>query len=176
MTEIIKEIKTYITPARVEKLIFYSLYLFIGFVLQEIVLGSIRIHGVDAFILPVMIVCIGIFEDAVIGTVSGLILGIFTEYLFIESTITFVLLFPLLGFLSGFLTSFFFNKSFISYMIISCGAMLFTGAVQLVKVMMVCGFSFELIVTLILQTLMTMPLAVLCWIPVNDNAKLIKFN
>ena len=107
------------TKEKLKRLLYYALFLFLALTTQEIVLSGIRIGGVCAFVLPAVAVAVGMFEGAGFGTVFSLIMGIFADMIFTESTVTFTLLFPALAFAAGFVAQFFINRSFIAFLLLA---------------------------------------------------------
>ena len=124
----LKEIWSKINPRRV---LLYALYMFLALVLQTMVLTYIRPLGVCPFVLPAAAVAVGMFEGGTWGAVFGLVLGIFTDMVFVESTVTFTLLFPALAFATGFVSQFFINRRFPGFMLAAAGALLITALVQM---------------------------------------------
>ena len=108
-----KEILEKINIKRVLK---YALYMFVALAAQEMVLTRVRIFGVCPMVLPAVAVAVGMFEGATWGAVFSLIMGIFADMAFVESTVTFTLLFPVLAFASGFVAQFFINRRFFAFM------------------------------------------------------------
>ena len=158
----LKEIWSKINPRRV---LLYALYLFLALVLQTMVLTYIRPLGVCPFVLPAAAVAVGMFEGGTWGAVFGLVLGIFTDMAFVESTVTFTLLFPALAFATGFVSQFFINRRFPGFMLASAAALLITGLVQMLKVWAADGGSAGMLGTVLLQTLWSLPPAALAYFP-----------
>ncbi len=158
----LKEIWSKINPRRV---LLYALYLFLALVLQTMVLTYIRPLGVCPFVLPAAAVAVGMFEGGTWGAVFGLVLGIFTDMVFVESTVTFTLLFPALAFATGFVSQFFINRRFPGFMLAAAAALLITALVQMLKVWASDAGSPVMLGTVLLQTLWSLPPAALAYFP-----------
>ena len=158
----LKEIWSKINPRRV---LLYALYMFLALVLQTMVLTYIRPLGVCPFVLPAAAVAVGMFEGGTWGAVFGLVLGIFTDMVFVESTVTFTLLFPALAFATGFVSQFFINRRFPGFMLAAAGALLITALVQMLKVWASDVGSPVMLGTVLLQTLWSLPPAALAYFP-----------
>ena len=158
----LKEIWSKINLRRV---LLYALYLFLALVFQTMVLTYIRPLGVCPFVLPAAAVAVGMFEGGTWGAVFGLVLGIFTDMVFVESTVTFTLLFPALAFATGFVSQFFINRRFPGFMLAAAGALLITALVQMLKVWASDVGSPVMLGTVLLQTLWSLPPAALAYFP-----------
>ena len=158
----LKEIWAKINPRRV---LLYALYMFLALVFQTMVLTYIRPLGVCPFVLPAAAVAVGMFEGGTWGAVFGLVLGIFTDMVFVESTVTFTLLFPALAFATGFVSQFFINRRFFGFMLAAAAALLITALVQMLKVWAAEGSSMAMLGTVLLQTLWSLPPAALAYFP-----------
>ena len=158
----LKEIWSKINLRRV---LLYALYLFLALVFQTMVLTYIRPLGVCPFVLPAAAVAVGMFEGGIWGAVFALILGIFTDMVFVESTVTFTLLFPALAFATGFVAQFFINRRFFGFMLAAAVALLITGLVQMLKVWAADSASMSMLGTVLLQTLWSLPPAALAYFP-----------
>lgn len=158
----LKEIWSKINPRRI---LLYALYLFLALVFQTMVLTYIRPLGVCPFVLPAAAVAVGMFEGGTWGAVFGLVLGIFTDMVYVESTVTFTLLFPALAFATGFVSQFFINRRFFGFMLAAACALLITALVQMVKVWAADVGSMSMLGTVLLQTLWSLPPAALAYFP-----------
>ena len=147
------------------RLLLYFLYLFLTLVLQNMVMTHIRPMGVCPFILPAAVVAVGMFEGSVWGAVFALLMGIYADMAFVETTIGFALLFPALAFGAGFVAQFFINRRFIGYMVVAAGALLITAFMQMLWVAVSDAWSVSMISTALLQTLWSLPLAALLYFP-----------
>ena len=77
----------------------------------------------------------------------------------------FTLLLPALAFFAGFVSQFFINRRFFAYMGAAFAACLITAAVQMVGTAASDGWSASMLVTVALQTLWSLPPAVLVYFP-----------
>ena len=143
----------------------YALYMFLSLLAQTMVLNRVRILGVCPMMLPAVAVAAGMFEGATWGSLFSLVMGIFADMAFIENTVTFTVLFPALAFVSGFVSQFFINRRFFAFMGVALAALLVTGFVQLLHTAVSDVFSLSMISTALLQTLWSLPFAVLAYLP-----------
>ncbi|MBR4549915.1 MAG: hypothetical protein IKO83_08380 [Oscillospiraceae bacterium] len=143
----------------------YALFMFLSLLAQTMVLNRIRILGVCPMVLPAVAVAVGMFEGASWGAFFSLIMGIFADMAFIENTVLFAVLFPALAFVSGFVSQFFINRRFFAFMGVALAALLVTGFVQLLHTAVSDVFSLSMISTALLQTLWSLPFAVLAYLP-----------
>ena len=150
---------------RGKRVLRYALYLFLSLLAQTMVLNRVRILGVCPLVLPAVAVALGMFHGASWGAILSLVMGVFADMAFVENTVTFTLLFPLLAFGSGFLSQFYINRRFFAFMGEGLAALLLTGLVQLLLVVAKDSFSFSMLATLALQTLWSFPLAALAYLP-----------
>lgn len=157
--------KEILAKINLRRLLLYALYLFLVLVFQNMALTQIRPLGVCPFMLPAAVVAVGMFEGASWGAVFGLFMGIFADMFYVESTVGFTLLFPAIAFAVGFVSQFFINRRFFAFMVASCAALLVTGVAQMLRVLVLEGWSFALLSTVILQTLWSLPPAVLAYFP-----------
>ena len=149
----------------VKRLLKYALYMFLSLVAQNMLFTQLRPFGVCPLVLPTVAVAVGMFEGATFGAVFSLIMGVFADMAFVENTITFTVLFPALSFAAGFVSQFFINRRFFAFMGVSLAALLITGTVQMLKTAAMDEWSGAMIVTVLLQTLWSMPPAVLAYFP-----------
>ncbi len=147
------------------RILLYLLYLFLTLVLQNMVLTHIRPLGVCAFVLPAAVVAVGMFEGSGWGAVFGLVMGLYADMAFVDTTIGFTLLLPLLAFGAGFIAQFFINRRFIGYMVVAAAALLITALMQMLWVLVSDSWSLALLSTALLQTLWSLPLAALLYLP-----------
>ncbi len=148
-----------------KKLLRGLLYIFLSLLAQTMVLNRVRILGVCPLVLPAVAVALGMFHGASWGAILSLVMGVFADMAFVENTVTFTLLFPLLAFGAGFLTRFYINRRFFAYMGAALLGLLATGLVQMLLVMARDSFAFVMLPTLLLQTLWSFPLAALAYYP-----------
>ena len=143
----------------------YAVFLLLTLVLQNMVFPQIRPLGVCPMVLPAAVVAVGMFEGASWGALFGLALGIFADMDYVENTVMFTLLLPALAFFAGFVSQFFINRRFFAYMGAAFAACLITAAVQMVGTAASDGWSASMLVTVALQTLWSLPPAVLVYFP-----------
>ena len=159
------KLREYFTRERLRKIIFYALYIFIALVVQEIVLSGLKLGGCYVFVLPCVAVALGMFEGAFWGSMVALVLGLFTDLMYPETVIMYMILFPSIAFGVGFLVNYFLNRSFLAYMGAAFVCLVITGLVQGLKVLMTDGWTIEVFITVLIQTLISFPTAVLCYFP-----------
>ena len=147
------------------RVLLYALFLFLTMVLQNMVLTHVRPLGVCPFILPAAVVAVGMFEGSTWGAVFALAMGIYADMAFVDTTIGFTLLFPALAFGAGFIAQFFINRRFTGYMLVAAGALLFTGFMQMLRVLVTDGLAPVMIATVLLQAIWALPFAALLYFP-----------
>lgn len=148
-----------------KRLLKYALYMFLSLVAQNMLFTQIRPFGVCPMVLPAVAVAVGMFEGATWGAVFSLIMGIFADMAFIENTVTFTILFPALSFAAGFVSQFYINRRFFAFMGVTLAALLVTGVVQMLKTAAMDVWAGSMITTVLLQTLWSLPPAVLAYFP-----------
>ena len=149
----------------VKRLLKYALYMFLSLVAQNMLFTQIRPFGVCPMVLPAVAVAVGMFEGATWGAVFSLIMGIFADMAFIENTVTFTILVPALSFAAGFVSQFYINRRFFAFMGVTLAALLVTGVVQMLKTAAMDVWAGSMITTVLLQTLWSLPPAVLAYFP-----------
>ena len=149
----------------VKRLLKYALYMFLSLVAQNMLFTQIRPFGVCPMVLPAVAVPVGMVEGATWGAVFSLIMGIFADMAFIENTVTFTILFPALSFAAGFVSQFYINRRFFAFMGVTLAALLVTGVVQMLKTAAMDVWAGSMITTVLLQTLWSLPPAVLAYFP-----------
>ena len=169
--------KTVIPKDFLEKINFgkvgrYALYLLVVLILQNIIFTQLRIFGVCPLVLPAVAIAMGMFEGATWGAVFSLFMGIFADMAFIENTVFFTILLPVLSFLAGFVSNFFINRRFFAFMDASAVGLLLTAAAQILKTTASDSFSTVMIITGLLQTLWSLPFAALVYFPPSRLSRL----
>lgn len=147
------------------RVLLYALFLLLTMVLQNMVLTHIRPLGVCPFILPAAAVAVGMFEGSAWGAVFGLVMGIYADMAFVDTTVGFALLFPALAFGAGFVAQFFINRRFLGYIVVAAAALLITSLMQMLWVLVSDSWSVTMLSTALLQTLWSLPLAALLYFP-----------
>ena len=145
------------------KVIKYTLFLFLTLMAQNMVLGRIHPFGVRPMVLPAAAVAVGMFEGATWGPVFSLVMGYFADMSFVEHKLFFVLVLPLLSLLSAFVSQFFVNRRFFAYMGITLLALLITAGLQMLKTLAGDAWSADLVTVAVLQTLFSLPPAALAY-------------
>ena len=141
-------------------------------ILQNIIFTQLRIFGVCPLVLPAVAIAMGMFEGATWGAVFSLFMGIFADMAFIENTVFFTILLPVLSFLAGFVSNFFINRRFFAFMGASAVGLLLTAAAQILKTTASDSFSTVMIITGLLQTLWSLPFAALVYFPPSRLSRL----
>lgn len=141
------------------KILRYALYMLLVLIFQTMLLSQIRIFGVCCMFLPAAVTAVAMFESPVFGAVFALILGAFADMAFIENTITFALVFPILSFAVSFISRFFINKQFMSYMIVALGSLLAVAAIQMIMTLVSDSWSISMLSTMLLQVVLSLPAA-----------------
>lgn len=160
--------KEIIEKINFKRILQYWLFMFLALIVQNMLFTKLRPFGVCPLVLPAVAVAVGMFEGAVWGAVFSLIMGYFADMAFIENTITFTVLFPALSFATGFVAQFFINRRFFAYMGATFIALLVTGVVQMLKTSAMDAFAGSMIITVILQTLWSLPPAALAYFPAAE--------
>ena len=162
--------KTVIPKDFLEKINFgkvgrYAIYLIVVLIMQNILFTQMRVFDVCPLVLPAVAVAMGMFEGATWGPVFSLIMGIFADMAFPENKVFFTLLLPLLSFAAGFVSNFFINRRFFAFMGAALAGLLITGVVQMLHTAVTDVFSMSMISTALLQTLWSLPLSALAYLP-----------
>ena len=142
----------------------YLLYLFLCLLAQTMLLSRARIVGICPYVLPACAVALGMFEGPVAGALYSLLLGYFADMAFVENTVLFTVVFPLLAFLTGFISQFFINRRFFAYMGAALAGLLLTAFGQMLHTSTMDGFAAAMIPTAVMQALWSLPLAALAYV------------
>lgn len=149
-----------INIGKVRRAILYAGVLFAALVVQNLILSRFPLFGAKALFVPALVVAVGLFEGGVWGGVFGLFAGMLSDGAFSASTVTFTIVFPVIGFFSGFLTEFVINRRFFSYMLLSLCALGLTALCQIFPVFAFQGSRLgALLATACIQTLWSLPFA-----------------
>ena len=154
-----------LAQSNIRKILRYALFLFLTLVVQNMLFTQIRPMGVCPMVVPAVVVAIAMFESVNFSFICALILGIFMDMAFAETTVLFTILFPALAFGAGFVSQFFINRRFFAFMGLALAAELITALVQMLLTWAGDVWSNELIRTALLQTLWSMPPAALAFFP-----------
>ena len=157
--------------SKIRKAILY-LFVILGAVwLQAGFFSRIAPLGVKPFFLPAVAAVIGLWEGGVWGGVLGLVAGMFCDMICLESTVTFLVLFSLLGFGAGVLGQFFVNRRFVASMLTSAAALVIATGVQVVPVWIFKGAPlWSVLPVALLQILWSLPFAVPAYFAVKAIA------
>ncbi len=157
--------KEIIAKINIKRTLYYALYMFLALVCQNMLFTQFRIFGICPMALPAVAVAVGMFEGATWGSVFALIMGVFADMSFVENTIMFTVLFPAIAFASGFISQFFINRRFFAYMFTAFAALLITAVLQMIKITLIDGWAAAMLVTVLLQAVLSLPPAVLAYFP-----------
>ena len=146
------------------KVVKYTIFLFLTLMAQNMVLSHIHPFGVRPMVLPAVAAAVGMFEGATWGPVFSLVMGYFADMSFVEHKIFFLLLLPLLSMLSAFVSQFFINRRFFAFMGMALIALLITALLQMLKTLAGDVWSNDLIPVAVLQTLFSLPPAALAYV------------
>ena len=146
------------------KVVKYTIFLFLTLMAQNMVLSHIHPFGVRPMVLPAVAAAVGMFEGATWGPVFSLVMGYFADMSFVEHKIFFLLLLPLLSMLSAFVSQFFINRRFFAFMGMALIALLITALLQMLKTLAGDVWSNDLITVAVLQTLFSLPPAALAYV------------
>ena len=157
--------KDFLEKINVGKVLRYGIYMLVLLVLQNIIFTQLRILGVCPLVLPAAAVAMGMFEGATWGPLFSLLMGIFADMAFIENSVFFTLAFPSISFAAAFVANFLINRRFVAYISAAVVGLLATAAGQLIKTATADTFSMVMVSTALLQTLWSVPFAVLAYFP-----------
>ena len=157
--------KHILAKINVKRVLYYVLYMFLALVCQNMIFPQFRIFGICPMALPAVAVAVGMFEGATWGSVFALVMGVFADMSFVENTTMFTVLFPAIAFASGFISQFFINRRFFAYMFTAFAALVVTAVVQMVKLSLIDGWTADMLLTVLLQAIISLPPAVLAYFP-----------
>lgn len=158
-------LKEYINRKNIRRALYYGLYMLVVLIIQDMFFTNIRPFGVCPLFMPAAAIAVGMFEGGAYGAVFGLVMGVFADMAYTENVVMFTIVFPALAFATGFVSRFFINRRFFAYMGAALVGLLLTSLVQSMKVTLIDNFSFELLGTGILQSLLGLPMAALLYLP-----------
>ena len=158
MKELLKKIN-------INKVLKYLLFIFLTLMLQNMVLSHIHPVGVCPLVLPAAAAAVGMFEGAIWGPVISLVMGYFADMAFVENTIFFAVLLPVLALASAFVSQFFINRRFFAFMGIAFLELLITAVLQMLKTLAADAWSTDMITVTALQTIWSLPPSALVYLP-----------
>lgn len=148
----------------------YAVYLLLAMLLQGLLFSRLSIFGVKGFVLPAAVVAAGMFLGGMRGAVFGICLGLVTDMSYTESSFMYTIVFALIGFGAGFASEFYINKSFLVFMVISVIAVLLSGLAQYLAAVIFGGAELvQGIVTVLLQTALSIPPMALLYLPFRNH-------
>ncbi len=149
---------------KIRRAIVYYLAIIVAIWLQTMVFSRVAPLGAKPMFLPALGFSIGLWEGGVWGAMLGLVAGMSCDMAYAESTVTFLVLFSLLGFASGVLADFFINRRFVACMLLSAAALLLTAFCQIVPLWIFHATPLgALLPVAALQTLWSVPFVVPCY-------------
>lgn len=150
--------------------LYYALYLVVAMLLQSLLFSRIEILGAKGFILPAAVTAAAIQLGGVKGAVFGMCMGLLTDFSFSDSTVLYTVVFTLIGFGVGFASEFYLNKSFFAFLLFGTAAVLLTGLLQFAAAFVLHGAGlFAGLWTVLLQTVLSIPPAMLLWLPLRSR-------
>ena len=148
----------------------YAVYLLLAMLLQGLLFSRLSIFGVKGFVLPAAVVAAGMYLGGVRGAVFGICLGLVTDMSYTESSFMYTIVFALIGFGAGFASEFYINKSFLVFMVMSVIAVLLSGLAQYLAAVIFGGAELvQAIVTVLLQTALSIPPMALLYLPFRNH-------
>lgn len=148
----------------------YAVYLLLAMLLQGLLFSRLSIFGVKGFVLPAAVVAAGMYLGGVRGAVFGICLGLVTDMSYTESSFMYTIVFALIGFGAGFASEFYINKSFLVFMVMSVIAVLLSGLEQYLAAVIFGGAELvQGIVTVLLQTALSIPPMALLYLPFRNH-------
>lgn len=149
----------------IKKLLKYLLFMVLSLLAQNTIFSQLRLFDVCPLVLPAVAVAVGMFEGPVYGAYFSLVMGIFGDMAFKEQAVLFTALLPCLAFASAFMSQYFVNRRLFAYMGLALAASFITALAQMLTTMARDSFSLDMIFVVILQSLWSMPPAVLAYFP-----------
>lgn len=137
----------------------------LALIAQNMLFTQIRPMGVCPMVLPAVVVSVAMFRDINTGVIFSLILGIFTDMAFVETTVLFTLLLPAIAFGAGLVAQFYINRRFFAFMGLALIAELITALAQMLATWAGDVWSVEMLKTAAIQTVWSLPPAALCYFP-----------
>ena len=148
----------------------YAVYLLLAMLLQGLLFSRLSIFGVKGFVLPAAVVAAGMYLGGVRGAVFGICLGLVTDMSYTESSFMYTIVFALIGFGAGFASEFYINKSFLVFMVMSVIAVMLSGLAQYLAAVIFGGAELvQGIVTVLLQTALSIPPMALLYLPFRNH-------
>lgn len=147
---------------KIRKAILYAFLIAVTMWLQMDVFSRWMLPGgVKPFFVPAAVTAIGLWEGGVWGGLFGLLAGLYCDMNMMESTVTFLILFAVLGFFSGVLADFLINRRFVAYLLVTAAALLLTAGCQIVPLWVFRGAALRLLLPAAgLQAAWSLPFAV----------------
>ena len=148
----------------------YAVYLLLAMLLQGLLFSRLSIFGVKGFVLPAAVVAAGMYLGGMRGAVFGICLGLVADMSYTESSFMYTIVFALIGFGAGFASEFYINKSFLVFMVMSVIAVLLSGLAQYLAAVIFGGAELvQGIVTVLLQTALSIPPMALLYLPFRNH-------
>ena len=148
----------------------YAVYLLLAMLLQGLLFSRLSIFGVKGFVLPAAVVAAGMFLGGMRGAEFGICLGLVADMSYTESSFMYTIVFALIGFGAGFASEFYINKSFLVFMVMSVIAVLLSGLAQYLAAVIFGGAELvQGIVTVLLQTALSIPPMALLYLPFRNH-------
>ena len=124
---------------KLKRALLYTALLLGLLTLQNGVFSRVAILGTRPMFLPCFAVAVGMFSGASWGGAFGLLAGIFCDMSFLESSVLFTILLPVLGFAAGVVTQLYFNRRFFAYFFFCAAALLLCALLQCARPLLFSG-------------------------------------
>ena len=157
--------KELFSKVNIKRLMHFALFMFLSLMCQTMLFSKAKLFGVYPMFLPAVAIAVGMFQGATWGAIFSLVMGFFADMAYVESTITFTVLFPALAFAAGFVAQFFINRRFFAYMGAAIMGLLITAVVQMLKTIALDTWAASMIPTVLLQVLWSLPAAAIAYFP-----------